>query len=441
MMGIEAQAVPTSILQRRSMKPSTPSDSPAHDVPPIILIAPNISEQMGGEAMKALQILRELDGLGVRVQQITHDRVRHEIADKFPNLRVSYVHDSFLQRALYRVPALRPLFRILFQWHAARLASHLLQSEPNAVVHYTSPVSPALPAFRIRRAAVVIGPINGNIYFPPGFRHRESWTNRFKRLSHPAVQFAHRLLFRGKQSAQALLVAGGERTASSLRLAGCRPERFVPSADSGIPDRLGDLPRVQHVGVNLRFVHNGRLADHKGTDLILRAMARTTHPVELTIIGRGPERANLQRLTGELNLTQRVTFIEWIKDHAQVAQTLRQFRAFILPSFLEANGIVVQEAMMLGLPVIALDWGGPQLLVTPECGVLIKPVDEPTVITELAATMDRLATDGDWAERMSRAGRQRAIDEGYLWSELIQKWIDVYRRVAREHALSAKAKR
>ncbi len=46
--------------------------------------------------------------------------------------------------------------------------------------------------------------------------------------------------------------------------------------------------------------------------------------------------------------------------------------------------------------------------------------------------MDRLATDGELADRMSRAGRQRAIDEGYRWSDLIQRWMDVYRRVARQ---------
>ena len=401
----------------------------AADVPPVILIAPNVSEQMGGEAIKALQICQELTRQGVRTRQITHVRVKPELDAKFPHLRVSYVQDSRLQKVLWRVPALRPLLRINFQWNAARLARRLVAEEPGSVVHYTSPVSPVLPVFAVPGAPVIVGPVNGNIYFPRGFRHRENWTNWFKRMTHPAMQVGHRVLFPGKRAAAALLVAGGERTASSLRIAGCRPEQFVMSADSGIPDRLHDLPRAVHRGTNLRFVHNGRLADHKGTDLILRAMAKTVNPVELTIIGRGPERANLQRLTADLNLTGRVTFIEWIKEHSQVATTLQQFRAFVLPSFLEANGIVVQEAMMLGLPVVALDWGGPQLLVTPETGVLIKPTDEPTVIAELAATLDRLATDGDLADRMSRAGRQRAIDEGYRWSDLILRWMDVYRRV------------
>ena len=414
-----------------TLPPAAPPLSDRTDVPPVILIAPNVSEQMGGEAIKALQICQSLTREGVRVRQITHVRVRAELEAKFPSLRVSYVENSRLQTVLWAVPVLRPLLRIHFQWHAARLARALVAEMPGAVVHYTSPVSPVLPIFDIPGAPVVAGPINGNIYFPASFRHRENWTNRFKRLMHPPLQQAVGTLFPGKRKAAALLVAGGERTASSLRLAGCRESQFVPSADSGIPDRLRELPRSVQQGRQVRFVHNGRLKDHKGTDLILRAMAMTSEPVELTIIGRGPERENLERLTKELGLTQRVTFIPWIEDHSKVAETLQQFRAFVLPSFLEANGIVVQEAMMLGLPVVALDWGGPQLLVTPATGVLIKPTDEASVIAELAATLDKLAVDGELADRMGLAGRQRAIDEGFGWSDLIQKWIGVYRRVGR----------
>ncbi len=75
------------------------------------------------------------------------------------------------------------------------------------------------------------------------------------------------------------------------------------------------------------------------------------NPVELTDDRPRPragQRANGS--TGELNLGGRVTFIEWIKEHSQVATTLQQFRAFVLPEpGLEANGIVVQEAMLLGV--------------------------------------------------------------------------------------------
>ena len=90
---------------------------------------------------------------------------------------------------------------------------------------------------------------------------------------------------------------------------------------------------------------------------------------------------------------------------------------------------MVQEAMIQGMPVIALNWGGPQLLVTPETGILIEPVNEEHVVNELARAMDLLAEDGNLAERMSIGGRQRALENGYLWSGVIERWSRVYRRL------------
>ena len=420
--------MPTMIPTAPSPAPP-PSPSAYADVPPVILIAPNVSDQMGGEAIKALHIALELKRRGIRVHQVTHERVKPELSSKHPDLDVTYVAETTAQALMWKSVVLRAVQKVAYQWKAAKVAAALARTLPGAVVHQTSPVSPVQPSFRVAGVPTVIGPLNGSIFYPPGFRHRESWTDWLRRVSHGPLQLGHRMLFRGKQSADALLVAGGERTYRSLRSAGCRDEQFVDSVDSGILDRLYDLPRAAHAGTNLRFVHNGRLVDHKGTDLVIRALKQTVNRIELTVIGRGPEKAKCERLVAALNLTDRVTFIEWIADHNQVAPTLQQFRAFVFPSLAEANGIVVQEAMLLGVPVVALDWGGPSLLVTPETGILIPPTDEATVVAELAKAMDRLATDGELAERYSVAGRERAVAEGYRWQDLIERWIDVYRRV------------
>jgi glycosyltransferase involved in cell wall biosynthesis len=89
---------------------------------------------------------------------------------------------------------------------------------------------------------------------------------------------------------------------------------------------------------------------------------------------------------------------------------------------------VVQEALIQGLPVIACNWGGPALLVTPETGFLIDPTSEEHVIQELAAKMDILAEDGELAERMSVNAREAAIRKGFVWSEVIRNWRSVYAR-------------
>ena len=225
-----------------------------------------------------------------------------------------------------------------------------------------------------------------------------------------------------------------ESSRRSLLMAGCREEQFVDSIDSGVLDRLYDIPRITHSGCNLRFVHNGRLVAHKGTDLIIKSLKRTKNAIQLDIIGRGPELQKLKALTRDLSLDDRVKFIEWFADHRDLAAAQRRYRGFVFPSLAEANGIVVQEAMVMGLPVIALNWGGPSLLVTPETGILIEPLSEEHIIDKLAQAMDSLAEDGELAERMSSAGRQHAIDGGFLWSSVIRDWTKHYRQLLNSHS-------
>jgi glycosyltransferase involved in cell wall biosynthesis len=401
----------------------------AGDHPRVILVAPNLSERMGGEAIMSLQIYEELVRRGIDVHQVVHARVRDELARRHPDMAVSFVEDDPFTFFLIRHAPLRPLVNVYFMWRAAGIVRRLLREKPGAVVHYTSPVSPALPIFTVPGARVVVGPLNGNIHYPPAFLDMEESSYKARRVLHTLVMRAQRLFFPGKRRADVVLVAGGERTSRAMRAAGCRPERLRDSLNTGIPNRLGDLPRITHEGRNLRFVHNGRLVPHKGVDLILRALPRARLPVELDVIGRGPEREGLEALAKELGLEGRVRFLDWFEDHAELAQALRQYRAFVFPSLAEAHGIVVQEAMMYGLPVVCLDWGGPALLVTPESGITIEPRSREYVIDELAKAMDRLAEDGELAERMSIVGRERALAEGFLWADLINSWLAIYREV------------
>lgn len=399
----------------------------------VILIAPNVSEQMGGEAIKSLQIYFELERRGVRVHLVTHSRVRREIAARWPTMSVSYVEDDWVQILAWRSVLLRPAVSLVFQLRARTLVEGLLQRYPGAVVHYISPVSPVLPYFPPRNVGVVIGPLNGNIHYPPAFRHREGFGYKLRRWTHPVLQAIHRALFSGKKSADALLISGGERTRESLRLSGCSDAQFVDCLDSGVLAELLEAEPAQHVGRNLTFVHNGRLVPHKGADLILRSMTRTRLPVRLKLIGKGPELAHLRQLARALGLEKRVAFVEWFEDHRDVHRALRECRALVFPSLAEANGIVVQEAMAIGLPVIALDWGGPATLLTEDTGLLIAPTSEAQVIGELAAAMDRLAEDAGLANRIAANARRSAERAGFLWSSIIDKWLPLYEQVRQKH--------
>ncbi len=108
----------------------------------------------------------------------------------------------------------------------------------------------------------------------------------------------------------------------------------------------------------------------KGMHLGLRALAHArAQGVDaiLTIVGDGPARADLERLTRQLSLTPHVTF----RGHVTRDQVLRMYRdhhVMLFPSLRDAGGMVVLEAWGQALPVICFGLGGPGKMVDETCG-------------------------------------------------------------------------
>lgn len=389
-----------------------------------ILVAPNISEQMGGEAMKALHIFREMQRITPDVVQITHERNRSEVRDRLRLSNVHFVDDTSFSRMLWRVRPLRLLLNPWFSWKAVAMAERLAAARPGVrtVVWQTEPNSPVAPRAMSSTHFNVLGPINGNIYYPAEFRDRESALARWRRRTHMPLQRLQRVLRSTLKRADMILVAGGERTRVSLEAAGCLPGRMVETPDCGVDASLLERPRITHAGRNPRFVHFGRLVFHKGTAMIIRALQHTGKDVCLDIVGRGPELDNCKALAAELGLQERVRFLDWYPDREDLLASLSQYRGLVLPSLEDANGMVVQEAMAMGLPPICLDWGGPQLLIQHDVSGYLVPTGTPEEISAgLARCMDAAAGDGESADRMSIEARRQA--EAWRWQVLAVDWL------------------
>ena len=386
---------------------------------------------MGGEAIKALQIFQELKKREPQTIQITHERNRAEVSGRLKLENVFYIKDTIFAIFLWRS---RIFSKLLDAWFcrkavtmAEEIAQHKRVHDSKVIIHQTEPNSPVTPRTISRRHINVFGPINGNIYYPPIFRRYESTSARLRRYFHMPLQRLNSLLFRGLTKADMILCAGGNRTRQSLLVAGCSPQILHSSLDCGIRDELLDMPRIEHRGENLRFVHYGRTF-HKGTFLVIEALARTKRAVAVDIIGQGPEIERCKKLAAELGVNNRVRFLGWYDDHKEFLKSLGQYRGGLLPTLEDANGIVVQEGMALGLPMICLDWGGPQLLIQHGIsGYLIEPISQEHIVTKIAEYLDNLSSNADCADRMSVLGRKVAQD--WRWSVVVNDWIGKYRQL------------
>jgi glycosyltransferase involved in cell wall biosynthesis len=323
---------------------------------------------------------------------------------------------------------LRVLMTPWFSYRAVRRAEELAAKTPadkKTIIHQTEPNSPVATRWTSSRFTNVFGPINGNIYYPKSFRKFESVGTKIRRLLHFPLQTFNRLFWRGIANAELVLVAGGERTVRSLLAAGVRAARMHQTLDCGIPDSLSGADygiTQKSIG---RFIHFGRLVFHKGTFLAIEAVAKAADGVTLDVVGRGPELQRCKDLVEELKVTNRVRFLDWYERREDLVASFKNYCGVILPSIEDANGIVVQESMAVGLVPICLDWGGPQLLIEHgKSGFLITPQVLEDIAPKMALCLDLLASDPNRVAELSAHARARASQ--WRWSTLAREWVGQY---------------
>jgi sugar transferase (PEP-CTERM/EpsH1 system associated) len=149
----------------------------------------------------------------------------------------------------------------------------------------------------------------------------------------------------------------------------------------------------------------GRLDPVKDQVALIRAFAALAagHPQALlVIVGDGPCRSELERVTTELGLQSRVRLLGMSADVPAVMEALD---LFVLPSIAEGMSNTILEAMASGLPVVATRVGGnPEMVEDGVTGALVPVRDAAALRQALGAYFE----DESLRESHGKAGRQRA---------------------------------
>ncbi|HEY9732115.1 MAG TPA: glycosyltransferase family 4 protein [Drouetiella sp.] len=170
----------------------------------------------------------------------------------------------------------------------------------------------------------------------------------------------------------------------------------------------------------------GRLVTNKGFDFLLGAFARLAEvrdDVDLVLAGDGVAKADLENLSKELKIAERVHFVGR-KDRAGVAALFAQCMFFVLPSPVEPFGIVCLEAMRAGKPTIATNTGGPPEFIHEEVnGMLVPPRDDQALFDAMA----RLCADDKLRNKL---GKNAAVQvKAFDWQKITDQYVGLYENI------------
>ncbi|OGT37983.1 MAG: hypothetical protein A3F11_03160 [Gammaproteobacteria bacterium RIFCSPHIGHO2_12_FULL_37_14] len=216
-----------------------------------------------------------------------------------------------------------------------------------------------------------------------------------------------RLLYPRLFGLVSLFLPGGARQAQYIEYYGVSPERVIPvqmtvdvtsirkyAVTLAPEDRQKTRERYSLTDKDIVFLFIGRLVEHKGIADLLTVFNRIHHTnVKLLLAGDGPMRQQVEesvKLNNHVRYAGRVSGNDLIKIYHAVD-------VMVLPSHAEPWGLVVNEAMTLGLPVIVSDRVGctDDLVIHQKTGLIVKAgciADLQSAIEELAIASETRAS-------------------------------------------------
>jgi glycosyltransferase involved in cell wall biosynthesis len=161
----------------------------------------------------------------------------------------------------------------------------------------------------------------------------------------------------------------------------------------------------------------------KGVKYLLQALAGLPERFRLKIVDgrRYPGRVYASSLVEKLGISSRVEFRDKITNQELIEEYARA-EMMVVSSLFEGFGLPALEAMACGVPLVCTTAGALPEVATPECAALI----EPRSAQAIREAVLRLDGDVEGRERMSKAGRRRAL-ERFSWAAAAEKVEEHYK--------------
>jgi len=212
-------------------------------------------------------------------------------------------------------------------------------------------------------------------------------------------------------------IAVSEWTKKQLISIGTDPEK-IQVVPNGI--NLQKITGIKPANKTCDIIFAGRLIKEKNIDVLLNAVARlkaNLPQLKCCIIGDGPEKDRLLKLSRELEIAGNVEFAGFLEYDALIAR-IKSSRVFVLPSSREGFGIIVIEAFACGVPVITVSEkrnAAQDLIDEGVNGFVVEP-HQPEEIAKFA----KMVLDGDFANK-ERSYDIYCSSMKYDWGEVVEK--------------------
>jgi len=298
-----------------------------------------------------------------------------------------------------------------------RKSSEILQKQKIDIIHHMLPAVynqtfDLLAILRkIKRQPFVFGPISAHIYPRP--IDEKTLSKVTSRLHKKTIKNCDRLITVTNQ-VKTLYSKFFDKTKIWTIPLGVDTEHFKP-------------PKNRFQKKNCEILFAGYLYKLKGVEYLVKAIqiaAKERKDVKLRIVGNGPDKLYLMKLTEALKIKDKVIF-EGLVPHNEMPHYYQRCDIFCFPTLGEPFGKAIIEAMACAKPVIASNIGGPAEIIQNKKNGLLVPPAQPKI---LATKIHELLDDEKRTKKMGTHARKTVMEE-YCWEKISETYHSLYKNL------------
>jgi len=383
--------------------------------PKIVVLAPAITKHDVGEAYLGHRLLENLSD-HFSITLVTYRLRKREEAtlDLDCDEIVSWDEMPFFHRFERINSMLKPWFLDYYVKARRWLKKRISEDLSICLIYQMTPMSVRYPSPAVGLGIpFVIGPVGGSVPDLPAFRAevmstQGQWYMRLRDLDGWRLRNDPLLTQTFREAAKILV--------TSPHLYGMLGPDLHPKIEIFVEHGLDDIhPQTVKNGDTLRLLYVGRVVRTKGLRDAVRALALLPDSVEYTVdvVGDGPDLPAVKAEARELGLEKHIRFHGRL-PRSEIDSFYSQADLFVFPSFREAAGGVIIEAMSFGVPQLCANFGGPAGIVTDKTGILVNAVSPRKFAEEIAKAICMLAKDRQLLRRLSEGSLLEARQQ-YHW--------------------------
>ena len=261
----------------------------------------------------------------------------------------------------------------------------------------------------------VFGPIGGYEQFPVRFFPMLSASSAAFELARMASNVSSRFspgVRRCLREAAHVFVANleTEQLVREVRGSGNGVSSLMSNFHSG--EKIRSLARFaadKNLNGPLRLFAAGNMEGRKGVTLALEALARAKAAgvnFHYRLGAGGPEIEHLKKLASQLGLTAEVEFADNLHGEAYQSE-LGSTHIYLLPSLRDSAPVTLTEAMLAGCVPIVAAGGGPEIMVSADCGYKFPTTSRKQLVNQIAETIIAIDRNRNLILEKGRAASQR----------------------------------